>query len=70
MHWSEALVRGISRATRMNGRLRITVHKQTQAILGRMALDKMAREHLDRISFVIDRDIHPVGTVINAPQIS
>ena len=69
MHWSEALVRSIYHAKVLASPCRIVVYRETQAILGRMALDKITREHASRISFhvvpVEDRATHFIGMIMD-----
>ena len=73
MHWSETLIRSIHHAKVLESPCRISVYKKTQAILGRKALEKIAPDHTDRISFHIvpehDRPVHFIGmiTILNQP---
>ena len=73
MHWSEVLIRSIHHAKVLEGLCRISVYKEAQAVLGRMALDKIAPDHANRISFHVvpeqDRPVHFIGmiTILNQP---
>ena len=68
MDWTVGLQAGIRDAIGRNGKVRIAVHTEDQAALGKMVAWRLNPDRADNLSFEVippnEQDLYPIGIVL------